>query len=95
MIFSLTSAQNGKGKELPAGNHSIEIEIGNLPLLVGGYNIGFSVHCGETEVIANISNLFSLQIIGPEILGFARTNSGIFSIPVTWRETGSLAEAAA
>jgi lipopolysaccharide transport system ATP-binding protein len=92
MIFSLTSAQKGQGKEIPAGNHSIEIDIGNLPLLVGGYNIGFSVHCGETEVIANISNLFSLEIIGPEILGFARTNSGIFSIPVSWRETRSLAD---
>ena len=92
MIFSLTSAQKGQGKEISAGNYSIEIDIGNLPLLVGGYNIGFSVHCGETEVIANISNLFSLQIIGPEILGFARTNSGIFSIPVSWRETRSLAD---
>jgi lipopolysaccharide transport system ATP-binding protein len=92
MIFSLTSAQKGQGKEISAGNHSIDIDIENLPLLVGGYNIGFSVHCGETEVIANISNLFSLEIIGPEILGFARTNSGIFSIPVSWRETISLAD---
>ena len=95
MIFSLTSAQKGKGKEIPSGNHSIEIEIENLPLLVGGYNIGFSVHCGETEVLASISNLFSLQIIGPEILGFARTNSGIVSIPVSWRQSSFLSETAA
>ncbi len=92
ILTALTSYNPQAESDLAIGQHTINFHIRSLPLLVGAYGIGLSVHGGAYGIFLPQTRIAALIITGPEVKDSGRTVSGIFKLEAECEVNGQRIE---
>lgn len=85
ILCSISSAQEHPLKTLTRGTYAFEVTFPRFPFLVGAYGLGISVHGLDTTVHLSTSNAAVIEVIGPDVLAYGRSNAGMVTIPTEWK----------
>lgn len=85
MIASLSSAEQLEIPRLDPGIQDFELVLPELPLRVGGYGIGVSVHGNQTTICYSQQVCGFIEVTEPPIKTGAWGDAGIIAIPASWR----------
>ena len=84
VVVSLTSAIQLKEINLPQGKCTVTVEIDNLPLRVGSYAVGLSIHSGDYDIVMKQAIVGLLKVVGPPVLASAQSDAGIVRVNSDW-----------
>lgn len=83
-VIDVSSAEHLPNLALRAGVNWISVRIPDVPLRVGAFSIGVSVHTAETSVLLSQQLVGSLRIVAPSMPVSALGDAGVVRVASTW-----------
>jgi len=80
ILSAITTFNQSRPIDLVPGKYQARFEIQKMPLLLGAYGIGISIHGGEFENYLPATRIGGLKIVGPAVVTSGRSASGVFEM---------------
>lgn len=84
VVISLTSKIQLGEVNLPRGESTINVEVDSMPLRVGSYAIGLSIHSGDYDIVMKQKIVGLLKVTGPAVFPSAQSDAGIIQVSSNW-----------